>query len=407
MKTQIFSLVLATCLFAIAPAQAAVWQDTEVWNADWEQAYSDWVNDSFNEEIFTNGAYKNIPTDCADAVYAARVIFAYENKLPFVIKDSTGGASRITNKMSRFDSTKDSLQRVRSFIEYVGDVTSTKTLPNDSFPVTIDREHVRPGTLWSRPRITKDNIWRRIIGGGVKEDPGHAELVKEVADTGAVYLIGSTVPKEIRKLNLTSSLVFMPIETSTGFRNWMQPTYYGMADTSLPGYSLEQFNEIGRTGVGRKLSRWNSDVQARLALREETKDENIHRQVENICKLVNTRVDIVLKGVQRSQNLGGACMGAGDYDSYSTPSRDKRIKITLKQLTKTAGGLGLTAAQRAAKLKPYLDQCPNIQISPTQTIGLFDFSISLLKGDVSSDPNDPFGARWGLEPSVSKCPQYE
>ncbi|WP_413289135.1 hypothetical protein [Bdellovibrio sp. HCB337] len=408
MKIQIFSLVLTTCLFAIAPAQAAVWQDTEVWNADWEQAYSDWVNDSFNEEIFITGAYKNIPTDCADAVYAARIIFAYENKLPFVIKDSTGGSGRVTNKMSRFDGSSDSISKVRKFIEYVGDVTSTKTLPNDSFPVVVDREHVRPGTLWSRPRITRDNIWRRIIGGGVQEDPGHAELVKEVSDTGAVYLIGSTVPKEIRKLNTTSSLVFMPIETSTGFRNWMQPSYYGMAETSLPGYSLEQFNEIGKTGVGRrKLSRWTADVQERLALREETKGENIIRQVENLCKLVNARVDIVQKGIQHSQKLGGACMDAGDYDSYSTPSRDKRIKTTLKQLTKTAGGVGLTGPQRAAKLKPHLDQCPNIQISATQTLSLYDFSIALLKGDVSSDPNDPFGARWGLEPSTSKCPKYE
>jgi hypothetical protein len=246
------------------------------------------------------------------------------------------------------------------------------------------------------------------VGGSVQEDPGHAELVKEVADTGAVYLIGSTVPKEIRKLNTTSSLVFMPVETTTGFRNWIQPPYYTRSIETLPGYSLQQFNDIGRGWAGtRSLSNWTSQVQSRLALREETRIEKITRQVENICRLVNSRVDIVLKAEAHRIKVGGACMNINDYDSYSTPSRDKRIITTLKQLTSVAGRMGITAAQRAKPLKPFLKDCPNIQIAPTQFITLYDFSIRALKGKVSSNPNDSFGARWGLEESTSNCPEYE
>ncbi|MGZ3748415.1 MAG: hypothetical protein ACXVB1_17855 [Pseudobdellovibrionaceae bacterium] len=401
-------IIFAFFIIGATTASAAVWQSTESWNSSWEQKYSDWVRDFFNEEIYTTGRYKNIPTDCSDAVYFARVIFAYENNLPFVIKDSTGGSNRITNEMSRFNDISDPLQRVRKFIDLVGATTSTKTLPNDTYPVAINRTFILPGTIWSRPRITKDNFWRRLTGGTVQEDPGHAELVKEVADTGAVYLIGSTVPKEVRKLNVTSSLVFMPVETSTGFRRWMQPAFYSQPVNILPGYSLEQFTTIGRSWAGtRSLSDWTTEVQNRLALREEPRSEKIARQVKNICTLVNSRVDIITKSELRRISLGGACMGVSDYDSYSTPSRDKRIVTTLKQLTSLAGGMGITAAQRAKPLKPFLDDCPNIRIAPTQTISLFDFSIHALKDEVSSDPNDSFGARWGLEESTSNCPNYE
>lgn len=387
---------------------AGVWEATESWNNDWEQKYSNWVKDEFHEEIYIAGPYKNIATDCSDAVYFARIIFAYEHKLPFAIKDSTGGLNKISNQMSRFNEVSDPLQRVRKFIDFVGSTTSTKSLPNDTYPVSINRAYVRPGTVWSRPRITKDNFWRRIVGGTVQSDPGHAELVTEVMDTGAVYLIGSTVPKEVRRLNTTSSLVFMPVETTTGFRNWMQPTYYSRSIETLPGYSLEQFNSIGKGWAGnRSLSTWTSQVQERLALREESKSEKIARQVENVCLLVRSRVDVITKSEIRRAQLGGACMNASDYDSYSTPSRDKRIITTLKQLTSTAGGMGFTAAQRAKPLKPFLDTCPNIQIAPNQFISLYDFSILALKGDVSSNPNDSFGARWGLEEATSDCPEYE
>lgn len=142
------SLVMSAVLLAFvgaSTAKAAVWQDTNTWNADWEQKYSSWIETSFNEDIFTSGKYKGIPTDCADAVYASRLIFAYENNLPFVIQDPTGGSSKITNRMTRFDGTSDSFSRMKKFLLYVADVTSTKSLPYDSYPVKISRDYVKAG----------------------------------------------------------------------------------------------------------------------------------------------------------------------------------------------------------------------------------------------------------------------
>ena len=409
MTQAISAAILGAFLFGASLSQAAVWQETQNWTPEWEQKYSTWIQYNFNEDIYMAGNYKGIPTDCADAVYLARIIFSYENQLPFVIKDSTGGSNYITNQMSRWDGTADSLQRVRKFMMYVGDITSTKTLPNDTYPIAINRTYVRPGTVWSRPRITKDNVFRRIVGANVKEDPGHAEIVKDVSVTGVITLIGSTVPKDIRNLNTTSSLVFMPEESSTGFRDWKQPSYYGVPQESLPGYSLEQFKTIGKGGGGgRKLNHWTAEVQARLALQAESKEENITRQVANVCNLVNTRVDILKKSELYRQKINGRCMNADEYDAYSTPSRDKRIKTTLKQIFDATDVNGMTSSKKVKNLKPVLDTCPDIEIVPGTKISLYDFALAMMKKDISSNPNDSFAARWGLEDAASNnCPKYE
>lgn len=398
-SSQIRFVLMAMLLMTPVLSSAAVWNDEHTWNSDWEKKYSDWVRSSFNEEIFTSGRYKGLSTDCSDAVYAARVIFAYENKLPFVIRDSSGGSSRISNKMSRFDSTSDSLSRARKFLVYVGDMTSTKTMPSDTYPVAINRRNIRPGTVWSRPSRRENNIIRRITRGS-SQDPGHAEMVKSVSDTGVITLIGSTVPKKVRQLHTTSSLVFMPEGSATGLRNWMQPDYFGRAKSELPGYSLEQFSSLGSSGGGRSLHRWNHDVQQRLALREETHAESLQRQVDDVCGLVNDRVVLVADSEARRQHLGGACMDRGDYEAYSTPSRDKRIQETLNQLMTDAG------VRSVQGLEPYLRRCPDIRIAPGRKISLYDFSVRLLNGSVSSNPNHSFEARWGLGSSVRFCRKY-
>ncbi len=414
---------LRRCIFAVSfvtslSATASVWEDSETWSPAWEQKYSEWISQSFNEDFFMVGKYQGIPTDCADAVYMSRAIFAYENKLPFVIKDPTGGSSKLTNKMSRFDSEADEFKRVRKFLLFLADVASTKSLPNDSYPVSIQRDYVRPGAIWSRPRITKDNVFRRIFGGTVQEDPGHAELVKDVSDTGAVFLIGSTVPQAVRKLISTSSLVFMPVEQSTGLRAWMAPEHYSLKKDELPGYSLEQFSmgkpaeNFSSDNVGRNTQRnitdWTQEVQNRLALRSESKEENLNRQTQNVCNLVNARVEAVTKGNNYRKKLNGDCMDRDAYDAFSTPSRDKRIKATLSEMVDSGGGFGFSLAQRAKKLKPYLDKCADIEYAPGKKISLYEYSLKALANDISSNPNDSLEARWGLADSGSNnCPRYE
>ena len=79
-KMTMKSLTVLAVLGGLQTAQASVWKEQNQWDSSWEEKYSNWIQTSFNEDIFTAGKYKGIPTDCADAVYAARAIFSFENR---------------------------------------------------------------------------------------------------------------------------------------------------------------------------------------------------------------------------------------------------------------------------------------------------------------------------------------
>lgn len=389
-------------------ANAAVWVETQTWDDSWEDKYSDWIRTSFNEDFFVKGKYSGIATDCAHAVYVARMIFAFENKLPFIIKDPTGGSVRISNRMSRWDG-EGEITKVKKFAVYIGSMVSTRTLPNDTYPIEISRKYLRAGAVWSRVRVTEDNFFRRIFGLNVDADPGHAELVKDVSDTGVVSLIGSTVPKEVRKLLLTSSLVFMPIEKTTGFRQWKQPQDYGKPEQTLKGYSLEQFSMGDAYNNGsRKLDAWTKEVQVRLQQREETKDELIQRTVNNFCSLVTARVAVVQEAEKFRKKLGDQCMSVSDYDNYSTPSRDKRILDTLVAVKNAAGLGGIFGPKNIDALYPYFEKCAPLQLNEIYSMTPFSYARLINEDPMVSDPNEGLLARWNLEPKAAKnCPKPE
>lgn len=418
------TLLISSVFIAGLSAQASVWNTTQTWNDSWEQQYSDWVKSDFNEDIFTTGRWKGISTDCADALYAARIIFSYENGLPFKIINHATGSGFITNDLSNWDGAKNGDSRVKSFISYITGIVGTKTLPLDSYPVAIDRSYIKAGAIWSRPRITKENYFRKLLGLSTPEDPGHAEIVKDVSDSGVITLMGSTVPAAVRALNVTTSLVFMPIETSTGFRRWKEPQDYGVPESQLPGYSLEQF-KVGKStasnapsageGSGaatnssgeRKLDQWIMDVQNQLALRAESSEEKINRHVNDLCKLIQARVAAVKEGVAAHEKLN-RCMNAEEFDSYSTPSRDKRIMTTIDQLLNAAGLNSLFSRGSAiGKLKANFDQCQGVDVGDGSTIPM-DQAVSLfIQKQTSSDPNQNLRARWGLEQAQNLgCKQY-
>lgn len=390
----------------VLSAKAAVWNDTKTWTPAFESEFSTYVQRDFNEDVFMKGKWAGISTDCADAVYVARMIFAFENQLPFSILDPTGGSKMLTNKMSRFDASKNPVDRVRQFAAYVSRIVGTKTLPRDSYPVAIDRQFIKPGAIWSRPRITSQNFMSRIFGGNVQELPGHAELVKDVTDTGVIYLIGSTVPAAVRPLITTSSLVFLPNEHSTGLRNFMQPEHYTEKLSSLPGYSLEQF-DMGKGGLFKKrnLNRWQDQVQDKLALRKESEEELAQRLATDLCTMAQARIDVIQKGVARKQAIGNTCMNAQDYDLYSTPSRDKRFISVLEDLLPLGNGAGQSG--RLKSVQALMDQsCRSLNIQGNQSIALSDFAEKMLDGKASSDPNVSLDARWGIKTEKSGCPEY-
>ena len=94
MRKQFLLLFLLMTLgsLGITTTQASIWESTKIWTIEEEDRYSNWVKENWKADIFINpdSPYFAIPTDCADAAYAMRIIYAFENKLPFKIYSRAG-----------------------------------------------------------------------------------------------------------------------------------------------------------------------------------------------------------------------------------------------------------------------------------------------------------------------------
>ncbi|GIL16271.1 MAG: hypothetical protein BroJett040_00220 [Oligoflexia bacterium] len=415
-------LFLSAILLAAQLSQGAIWEEQNQWNQAMEDKYSEWVRTQYNEDFFTTGKWAGIWTDCADAVYTARIIFSYENKLPFIIKDPTGGGSRISNRMSRFDNAQSQKSRVIKFIEFVNEVTSTQSLPYDTYPLAINRDNIRPGAIWLRASIASENFIVRLLTGGSNAPSGHTELIKEVRETGTVSLIGSTVPAKVRKLLISSSFVSYPKSTKTGLRSWIPAQNFGQDESVNKGYSLEQFkmgvmqsynngeNNFNNTSSGQQTTdQWEKDVKERLALRGESRDEMKDRYIQDLCSMAKARIEVVTDA-QKLKAKKKACMDSEEYDALSTPSRDKRIKQTIENFLDMESSLSLFRKNNKIidRNGERFDSCGQLELGFGNVLSLRQFAKNIMAGRVSSNPNDTLEARWGMGPSdTNGCPAYE
>jgi len=132
-------------------AHSFVWESKNTWSNEWEKSYESWIKKNLNQDIFTrkSGILHGISTDCADALYAIRISFSYENKLPFVINapDATKDKMKtLSNETNMFDQIKNESDRVRSFINYVSAEVGTENLERDTFPISI--KSIGPGSVY-------------------------------------------------------------------------------------------------------------------------------------------------------------------------------------------------------------------------------------------------------------------
>lgn len=126
---------------------AAVWESQSTWSESWEQTYHQWVQENWEKNIFLReGAWwRGVTVDCADNVYGMRLIFAAEHELPFAMRDPSGSGV-ITNNMKRFDGLEPSARK-RAFFQYIQEVGSTHSLPEDTYPVAVNRDAIGSGRM--------------------------------------------------------------------------------------------------------------------------------------------------------------------------------------------------------------------------------------------------------------------
>ncbi|MGE0632563.1 MAG: hypothetical protein AB7O96_09160, partial [Pseudobdellovibrionaceae bacterium] len=278
-----FSLLLVSFV-----ASADVWVSENTWSQDYERRFADWVNTSVKEDIFSNprSPWHGIKTDCADAVYTIRIIFAYQNRLPVLWKNTEVSGEMMSEKMNKWDNLGEKA-RVIAFANYVNEHTGTYTLANDTYPVFVSQKWVRPGSLYLQPKRKQISYIPSVLSNG------HVYIVKDVTAGGSVLYMGSTVPVAVRKLSTRYDNPFAPLKSDSGFRNWKWPQDYNRSSSSIEGYSLEQFSVVDfvnklEGGAG-KIMKWNNWAQGKIMLRAASLDEKLEQALYNVCNQIRVR----------------------------------------------------------------------------------------------------------------------
>lgn len=425
--SKIFILLLGILL--TAQSQAAVWDNKNTWNQEWENKYSAWVRTSWHKEFFSkqlldNGQknpYYGLRVDCADTVYSMRIVFAYENNLPFVMQDPTASGRTISNQMNRWDS-KANDEKIRGFLKYIYGVASTRSLPNDTYPVAINRDGVKAGGLMMTVKLHH-----------------HSWSIKEILNIGVPHLVFNSVVGAASSLTIQDrkswpnpSWVFEGDQTVTGnagFRYWRPEAYLNTPVWKVPGYSDEQYKI--------PLKNWQRYAQSKLATSAESDVQMVNRLLSTTCEAAQTRVASVQEGLDYIAKNPG-CMDYATYDNYSTPNRDHRLFDDYMALRRgyhdiyaNNGGNQLSPQVKAQldKIFPDITQSAKTEtsrmkvseIGPAsvcivdygrgQKMDLAELKRRLFANLISNNPLDGFEYRWGHKqgpsPQAKACQSWD
>lgn len=405
LKLLLFTSLLATSIVA----KSAIYEAVRPFENSDEALYSKWVKEQVSQDIFSNPAspYYGIKTDCADAAFALRAIYAYENKLSFQFIENEG--RKITEKTTKFDgASRTEIQKLKAFIDFIGENVGSEVLASDNtYPIEL--KAIRSGDLY----ITR---WTNPKG----ELTRHVYIIKDVLPTGDLLLFSSTQPRAVRPLLPRKG---MPLrifkEKPFGFRRFQ-------GNLSAQKERLEGFSNIQYEALKLGENNFFKLVKETLQSSEDTLELNIQRRIENICVAMTTRLDVVDMALEAKKGLGSKCFKKDQYDELSSPSRDRniiqdieRLRYGYKKIVKdgmlvelndvTKNGLdyliGENNSEEALLAIKELCSIP-IEISADRRIimNMRSFYDRYKAGVVSSNPNDHLESRWGLERSKNICP---
>jgi hypothetical protein len=391
-------LVIAFTLLVSSGAQGAVWENRQEWNETQEAAYSQWA-ETVPHDIFSNPNSKwyEVGTDCADAVYIIRAIYAYENGLPVLFTSSQTGRATLSNSQKDWDGQPED-RKVRAFFKQLATYTSTATLGRDTYPVKISAEYLKPGIIFLNPKLSRED--EEIIG----TVGGHAELVWKVEENGFIRTLYSTTPVAVRELLTTRNPYTWPLSREGGFRRWFNPDDRSKPKSSLPAYSDEQFTlSDWRDGIKptrKQVYQWHETVRRTIRQRPPTVDERQEVVMESICNLWQGRVTAVQKAFEEIKANGSRCLSAGRIDDHSTNRRDARIREAYGQLNDLAfykkNEYGTDGEGSVKDLKEQLQQC-KVQTG-WHSLDSWELFLRMVDGRIEPNAAASPSARWGEVP---------
>jgi hypothetical protein len=305
--------------------------------------------------------FQSVPFDCAKLPYVLRAYFAWKNGLPFSYTSSIHpigdvGASG-DERYSQFGNTVTGRETIRSGSDAISDIMDIASTVNTAmFRIPPDQDV--NGNLF--PDFYSADLTRdQIHPGTALYDPnGHVAVVYQVENDGRIRFMDAHPDRSLTHGTYGQEFMRSRPAAGAGFKNWRPVTYsagshpQGAHNDDIQGYSLKQYfgNRPSSDGSwsggqfvisGRTMDYYeylrNALAAGQLKYNPADEETNMMR---SICSDLHARVDSVDSAIAAGMpsqahpdRLPGNIYGtSGDWENYSSPSRDARLKASFHEL---------------------------------------------------------------------------
>jgi hypothetical protein len=401
LSTFAFAILFLGCTPALAGASYSYEIRHERWSDSDEKDYRDFIAGIGNSDCSTLDACLHsdanpfrdtdrpgvvFKSDCAELPYILRFYFAWKRGLPFSFESAVaprGGEARDLRYSPKGNEVAERFDVPNGANGYAIIERLRGAVSSASYRIHPDLETPLEPDLYS-PAITPDSIRPGTI---VYDPAGHVGIVFDVDDKGRVHFFDAHTDFSLTQITYDLRFTRMKPSVGAGFKNWRPVRLVGFtkrADGVLTGghivlaanKDIADLSDAQFFGNGKRPSDadWQSGtftlkgemfdyydyVRAQLAggtLLFEPVAE-IRDMARSNCLDLHYRAQAVAlaitKGIQNRPepdrlpfNIYGA---DGDWEMYSTPSRDARLKTAFKHLRDTAQRF----VEMAARHDPHL-----------------------------------------------------
>ncbi|MCK5884726.1 MAG: hypothetical protein KAG61_13630 [Bacteriovoracaceae bacterium] len=296
----------------------------------------------------------------------------------------------------------------------------------DFYSVKISRDSVRPGTV-------------------VYDPAGHIAVVYKVTDDGRILMIDAHPDDSLTTITFGKKFSRSKIDVSAGLMNFrpiehLNGTISAASNDNLEDFSIEQFvgtesNDPTASTTravykidGEEYRDYYTFVRQRLSIGMLTYNpiEELSFKLDDLCTDLHDRNDSVNSAIKSGldkkdhpeklpENIYGT---SGEWESFSTPSRDARFKVSVGEASEMISNfnqmqiendskLTYTGNNLIAELKNlYIEKASSCIINFTGSdntqlsYSLDDAITNLFK--LSFDPYHSIELRWGIVPEDSK-----